>query len=422
MSTQSPEPRSGIAGKSVLVLAAALLSALVSYVFNPFFIAPRVGPEGIAVVGAFLYLFYALSFPQRPISLTITKYISHFNAQDEPGIVATVLVNSLRKLFLFGVPLSMLLAVCAAPIASYLNLESIWPVVAAIALGLVGLFFTAVLAVLQGLLRFQDYALCWVIDPTFRLIGGIVLIVMGWGVAGALLGYVIGYLVAIALALWLLRDLVFRKNKKAFNHLEMYAYSVPVCVFSAYVAFVMSADVLIAKHYFSDRDAGIFVAASTLAKIMFVVIMPLNGVAFAMMSDAVARGQEIKSLFFKTLGFALVGGLLVIGSYHLLSDAVIRYTYGLQFMEAAALLSLATLSFLPPAMTMVYAHYCLARQNSAFLYGVALGCFAHVGLFLLYHDSLRDLVLANLTGGLLEFALAVGIGSLAQFVATIAKR
>jgi O-antigen/teichoic acid export membrane protein len=395
--------------ESLLVIAASLAGAVVSYVFNPLFLAPLLGKEGIATVGAFLFLYFALSFPQRPAGITIAKYVAHHQAQGSPGQAATVIANSLKKLLQYGFFAGIAVSLFSRPLARYLNLDSVFPVLAAVILAYAGLIFTAVLSSLQGLLRFRAYALLWLLDPVFRLFFGAGLVLAGFRISGVFFGYIGGYLAATGVGLWCLRSLLRYPRKEPVNPREMYAYSLPACAYSAYMAFVMSADGLMAKHYFPAAEAGIYVAASTIAKMMFVVIIPLINVSFSFMSDAVARRESPDHFLAKTLRYAAAGSVLMTLLSFAAPSLLIRLTYGPEFTAAGAILPLTVLALIPPAFAFIYSHYCMARNAGLFVYGLALGSVIHVMLLLLLHGSLFQLVLASAGGGMAECVLCVAM-------------
>ena len=392
---------------SLLITAASLVGAATSYIFNPILIAPTLGPQGIARLGAYHYLYYALSFPQRPVSLTLIHYLSQYRAQDKPQQAEALVSQGFRLLAIYGLLTCLLLAMVSRPIALYLNLDSKDPVLAAIALAYVGLLFTALLADLQGLFRFPEYAAALLADPAVRLAAGTLFMSLGFAVRGAMAAYIVGYMVASIIAAWFLRHFFSRRGQELIDVRGMAAYSLPAFLYSAYLGFLTSADVLFAKHYFMDSAAGIYVAVASLVKVAFVVVLPLASVSFAYMSDAVSRTKSAVKILRRTLWLTSLGCLAMLGICFVFPSVLIRLTYGPQFTDAVALLPYAALAQIPGILTVIYCHYCLARRDSRFVRGLAWGVALHVGLLLLYHDTLRELIFTWGAGCLLQLVLVL---------------
>jgi len=396
-----------LARSSLLVVAASLIAGVVSYLFNPLLIAPRLGAEGIAILGAALSLYSAFTFPHRPIALTVIRYVSHYQAMDKPGSAANVIIRSFRKLLIFGTLALILLGFTSPALAHFLNLKSVWPVLGGLFLAYLGLFQTVAFFSLQGLLRFNPFAAAFMADPVARILTGLILLGVGLTVPAVLIAYMTGFVVSIGLGCWYLKDLLFYREKGAVDRTEIYRYGIPTFFFSLYTALVLSADGLMAKHYFSDFDAGIYFAAATLSKILLAVFLPLAFASFSHMSDAASRKTDARLLFRKTL-LMVLGLCIAFGSvFFLIPSLIIKLTYGSSFASAGPLLGISCLALIPVVITQIYSHYCLALKQYGFLYGLMGGVTIRLVLIMRYHQDWYQLIYASLAGGIAEIILAI---------------
>lgn|GEM_PF-6645324 len=396
-----------LAWSSLLVVAASLIAGIVSYLFNPLLIAPKLGAEGIAILGAALSLYSAFTFPHRPIALTVIRYISHYQALNKPGTAATVITRSFRKLLIYGTPALILLCLASPAFARFLNLKTVWPVLGGLFLAYMGLFQTVALFSLQGLLRFKPFAAAFMADPVARILTGLLLLGIGLTVPGVLIAYITGFIVSLALGCWYLKDLIFYKEKGIVDRTEIYRYGIPTFFFSLYTALVLSADGLMAKHYFTDFDAGIYFAAATLSKILLAVFLPLAFTSFSHMSDAASRKADPRILFWKTL--LMTTGLCAVFTsiFFMIPALIIKLTYGASFDAAIPLLGISCLALIPVVITQIYSHYCLALKRYGFLYGLLGGAVIRLALIITYHNDWYQLIYASLAGGIAEAILAI---------------
>lgn len=392
---------------SAFLFAAAFLSGAIGYFYNPVVIAPKLGAEGIAVLGTCISIYALLSFLHRPVALTITRYIAQYSAQNRPGAIATVITGSLRKILIHGGWFSLILFLFVPSASKFLNLNSPWPVAAAILLVYLGLFQTVVLSAFQGLGRFRQFSLILIADPVMRLVTGCILFLAGLKLTGALAGYFAGFIGSTLLGCWLLRGFLGSGSKEPVDALEMYKYSLPGLILSMHGSLALSVDVFIAKHYFSDFDAGIYIAASTLAKILLILINPVNLVSFSHMSDAASRKENPKHLLWKS--FLLTGGITLpfTGILFLFSHPIILLTYGNEFQNSVPLLGISGLAVIPLVLTALYTQYCMVIRNFAFLGGLVLGAVFRITFFILYHEDLHQVIFASLAGGIAELILSI---------------
>lgn len=397
---------------SFLVTAASLVAAAISYIYNPFLIAPILGPKNIAVLGTFLFLTYALSFPQQPVSMTLIRFISHYAALHKPNKIAALIRHTLRRFTLYSVIATGFLLMVAPYLRNFLNLKTLLPILGAILLAYFGLVRSIVWTSLQGQLQFGRYSTVTILDPVFRLLLGGCLVVFGKNVWGAMLGYVGGYLASTLCALWSLRQTLFLPSQEALEHKAMRSFSIPAWIYSAYLAFAWSVDGLMVKHYFSDIEAGYYVAAATLAKMMFIIVTPIANVTFSMICNAISRKENTSSTLLKSLALTTGACAIFVSGYYLLAERVLNFTYGEQFLTAASFLPALTLAYVPFAVIYIYSGYFLASGRAFFAYGLVAGALAELAFMVLFHNTLFQIILCVGVGGLIQ----IGLSSLASFL------
>jgi O-antigen/teichoic acid export membrane protein len=388
-----------------------MAAAVIGYLFNPFWAAPRLGPEGIAVLGTFLYLNFVFAFPQRPVDTGLVRTVAHHTATGQGGQLAALLNDAFKRLWRYGLAAGAALAVVSPVLTRFLKLDSPGPVLAAIALGLAGLVLTGFRAPILARLRVGQYSSVLLADVLTRLALGVALLAAGFHVWGAMLAYLGGTLAAVVLSFLFVRPLLAGPTERPTEDVARILVSVrPVFVYSFFVAVALGLDGIMAKHYFDEFNAGIYMAASTLAKMMFIVVSPIASVSFSGFCNAAARGQPITPLFLRSLMLTLaacVAAIIVSGFF---SSVIVRLTYGTAFADAAALLPYTCLAFVPLAFLLIIANYYFTFERSAFLWGLAVGAVLQIALMGWHHGTAYALVASYGGGVALQCALAVIFG------------
>ncbi|NOZ82826.1 MAG: oligosaccharide flippase family protein, partial [Euryarchaeota archaeon] len=140
--------------------------------------------------------------------------------------------------------------------------------------------------VLRGLQRFGALSLLLISSSAARFATGVPLVVMGAGVAGALAGVAFGQIVPVVAALLLLRGHLRSATESSFSFTSFYSYSLPVLIAMLCFSVPANLDVVLAKYFFSAREAGIYTSASVLGKISFFFPSAIYAVMFPMIADA----------------------------------------------------------------------------------------------------------------------------------------
>lgn len=393
---------------TLIVIGGLVVASAVGYIFNPLLIAPILGPKGVAVLGAFLYLFAMLTFPQTPLAIMMIRYTSDYNAAGNPGKVTALIRGMMKKVSAAGLIFALVLAFFSPAIARYLKLASPAPVLAAIALAYVQLIATVFQAPLQGLLRFNHFIGSMIADPVCRLLIGGLLLAIGLGAGGAMIGYLAGAGACLFAAWWFLRkDIRTEVPQGPVDFSECYAYALSACLYAAYLAFAQSIDGLMVKHYFPDQAAGIYIASASLAKLILIPIGPLSNVAFSFMSDSVSRKKDPASILKKTAALAAAFYLAELLLFCCAPRLIIRLTYGRDFLDAAAILPFSAVAMFPLCFIMIFAQLGLANKDNRFVIGLLAGGAIHFLLLVLVHHSLPALILAHTAGGAAELALCL---------------
>lgn len=395
--------------KSGIVIVGTVLGAGLSYLLNPLLIGPRLGTEGIALIGTFLSLSCIFSALHMPVSTIVVRFVSELFAHHKLAEAGALIVHLQKKIGLYGFLAVLLLLPATGPIMSYLRLDSRLPVLFALALAYVYLIERIFIASFQGLQRFHYQTFTMILDPAVRLAIGGSLVMLGLGATGVMTAYLAGHLAVLILSGFFLRDLLTQvKTTPVTLPADLWRFSLPAACYAFFAAFAVSMDNLFAKHFFQGHEAGIFIAAMTLARISSILIYPVSAVAYSLMSHAASQKKRTLPIFLQAAAALTACFALMAAAFFLIPGEIIRMTYGKAFTETVPLLGLAGLAFIPVGYTLLLANFNLAKKQFRFVYGLVAGIFVHAALLMTFHHSLTAFMKANIAGGaaLLLFSLA----------------
>lgn len=369
-------------------VAAALLFSL------HVIMARLLGPAQYADYGVVIALLLTFLVSATSIQLIITRFISYHHSRYQPEQITYLVRKSLKWSFAAGLALFLLTLLLAQPISEFLQLNNF---IAVVLLGFV-LWFTVMQPVFEGAFRgyeqFGELGRMRLIEAFLRLVFVTSFVLAGFAISGAVFGLGLGTFVALAFSYKHLYRL--QKRKAAVPNLaRIRRYAVPVILSMVSFSLLLNLDLILVRHYFSAAEAGVFAAASFLAKAPVFVSLVFVGVLFPRVTRMHAQGKNsvstlrsalvvITSVMFVTtlLSFFFADWLLLLifGSGYSLGPVLGFYVFGMSAL----------------AIGMVLVVYLLALQKDRVAFALPLFVFALVGLLSWFHASLTQVILVVL--------------------------
>ena len=379
-----------------VLLVASTIGNVLQYIFHAY-VSRVLGPAEYGVFTALLALYVIVSVPTGIAQTVVAQYVARLRALNESSQVSGLLISSLKYLSLAGVVVFGLVVAASTLIASFLNVPSELPVIAMASIFLVAGGSTAVAGALQGLQRFYALAANGFLGPLIRLIGGVVLIVFGWGAVGALGASTISAVLVVVLGLFFLRD-VLRGNGVPPN-LGLSAvswYTGVVLLGTLAFTILTNIDLIVVKHFFSPEEAGYYSAASVLGKIILFFPGTVSTVMFPKTAQRFALGQDASDIVRKSVLVTVGLCGLAAAMLDLFPSLAVHLLFGNQYDGSISLVS---------------------------LYGVTMGLYALVQLLMTFYISQEEARFIWLLGGvstILAIVLALYHVTLVQVILSLA--
>ncbi len=379
-----------------VMFIASLVSNFLNYVYQVY-MGRALGPEQYGVFGALFAIFYMLSVVSQTLSTAATSFVSKLIAEGRE--IGFFVLGAIRRVAIVGLILALLFLLASRSIASLLKISDAEPVVV-----LALIIFLAWVApinggVLRGLKRFFALGVLNVSNAFFKLATGVALVSLGYGVTGALAGVAAGTLVALLISFFLIAPYLRQSSScGSFNFSAFYSYSLPVMLAMFCFSVPANLDVVLAKSFFSAREAGLYTSASVLGKIIFFFPSAIYAVMFPMIAERHARGEDTGEVLKRSLAYtALLSGSLV--AIYFLFPSVVVLLFGSRYAEALPLVAPYGLAMLLFSLCVILLNYHLAIRNLRYTAIFAGFTFAEIFLLLLYHPSpiamVQVLLLAN---------------------------
>ncbi|MHB8293854.1 MAG: glycosyltransferase [Acidimicrobiales bacterium] len=398
--------RSKLAADGGLWLFGAMMAVnVVNFGFH-MIMSRLLGAAVYGALGSLLGLVLVLGVVTGALQVAVTQAVAEHGGR--PGSVEVR--RPLWRAGLAGLVGFAAFAGAAPAIDGFLHFSSAVPALwlgAFVSLGIVGLVLQGVLI---GELRFRAVAVAMLAGGAARLVSGLVLVAIGFGLDGAIAASAINAGVTCAILLWSLRYQLRPGRGLPVLGLRLRSTMASVVALGGFSVYT-SIDSILARHYLPPVLAGNYVAAATAARIA--LFLP-GAVAMIAFPRLVASTDAIEDRRLLTHALGLVGLLAGFAALVMLvvPGLVVTVLFGSTYVFAAHVLGILGVSAAGMALVSLLAYVHLARR-SVLASATWAGVVTATVLIAAFHGALSELAWSM---------LAVSIALLAVMLAPVMAR
>jgi O-antigen/teichoic acid export membrane protein len=361
-------------------------------------------PTDYGDLNTLVALFTVISVPAGTVQTTVTRFFSSFNAQNDYHRATELIWHFLLLMSVIALSLFLLTVLGGSFVSSFLQISS---------RGLVILFgatlvFAMIIPVpwggLQGLQKFGLLTLNLIINSGLKLASGVLFVLLGLGLWGAMSAITVSYVITTILALFLIRVILFKKRaatgqgvigKSSFpsNFSGVYYYSFSAGLVLLCFMVLTNMDLILVKHFFAPIEAGYYSIAQMVGKIILVLPIPIVTVMFPKLSSLGGEGKGIPSTLGKSLRIAVVlcGGSILFSL--LFPLPIVKVLSGKAYLECVPLIGMFSVNMTLFSLTFILLYYHLSTPRRAFLYPLVFFTLIQTGLIILFHDTLMQVLM-----------------------------
>ena len=376
--------------QNVVLFVGGLIAGIGGFVYHA--IAGRIlGPAVYSEV-ATLIAVYAVGTAGALIIVTVlARYTAMLSARADPG-VRSLMKRTTRLIAIPCLLLVLVSTLFARPIAYFEHLGSALPVLI-LAFSIALIWQVAIpRGILQGLQRFTPLSLNLSLELVIRTTVVFLLLKAGYAVSGAMLAVFLGLAVVFVLGIYSLRDHLLG-NEKRVQLRVMASFSLTAAVGIIGVQILYNQDVILAKHYLSSFDAGIYGGLNKIGTILYFLTLSVSQVLFPRVVEAVAKEQHPGRILLYSAGIlcALGAGALLV--FAAVPGLVVYVLFGPSFKAAIPLVFPVGVIGLALSLDNLLVQFFMAVHDRVFMPILALGVLTEGSLIFLFHARVGQVVL-----------------------------
>jgi O-antigen/teichoic acid export membrane protein len=378
------------------------------------------GPEIYAEFGALFALsFFLSSILIRTIRVFMAGIVSRLKGKNKLKSIPKFHSIVIGRIIFIGILTFLIFAALSGVISEFLHIESITLI---LMVGLVFIFSWLVpvnLGVMQGLQRFKNLAATNFVQAISKFVFGVALVLLGFGIYGAIGGLVVGPLIALVVSLFLIKDIIKlpigKTNPNKIITEDIRSESEDINIISFYVLIAITClmiptniDVILVKHFFTNQETALYAAASVFGKMVFFLPVGISTALYPKVIDAHIKNQDTKRILRRGMVYTgIPSGILVI--FLILFPRFFLGFYGEKYLDADSLLILYGPLMFFFALTAVLVYYNLAKNRYWFIYTFVALSMIEVGLVWMFHATLISILQIMLVMNIVIFISGMGI-------------
>jgi O-antigen/teichoic acid export membrane protein len=396
----------GVVRNNAIFFAGSVGAGVFGYVFH-FAIGRLLGPASYSIVASAVSAVYILTLPSLIVQLVAARFTSVAIARNDPNALAPLArLLTLVSLVVGGV-VAVAIWLGAGWFAGFLQLTDRRVIAVLTVSTLLGMLVATNRGLLQGLRRFAALSVNLMIDTSSRVVIGVVLVLAGLGPLGAVAAVIAGPAIAYLQSLAVVGRLPCRSPRKAIHVLAVARYAAPTAVAVIGVTYLFNIDVVLARHYLSASQAGIYAAGAVLARVVYFLGLTIAGVMFPEVATRHARDESHFHVVDLSLLFLAAVGILLAAVYALL-PGVVLLPYGSQFTPVRPYLGAFAAALTLLALANLLVNYFLSVNGARFIAPLLGAAVLETVLMTAFHrDVAQMLTMLLVTAAVLAVSLAI---------------
>jgi len=394
--------------QSIVLTAGIGITAVLSMVYSVY-VGRRLGVEQYADFTTAVALATLCCTALGPINGTVARFTAEYSTRGELGRVLTLSREVWRRVSRYGLLGWIVALPILYPLTRMMGFQSVLVALAAFGIIYLNLLLSVPRGVLRGLQRYGKYNTNIMLEAAARLAAGVALVESLRQAWAGIAAYVLALILVLVVSHWQLRSVWRGHQPERVDGGAIRRFTLPLFLFTATAAGFQNGDMLFAKYFLADAQAGLYGAASMLVRVLGVLAMPFNTLMLPLMAIKQTEGRAFVGPFLRVCAYFMLLASVPLAACVLWSDWILVRVYGQAFAGAAPLLAWLAGARLIGYLSDLTALACVSTHRFDILYVYLPGLAVQVLALCVWHQSPRVIVTVVFATQLLTAAAMLSV-------------
>jgi len=381
---------------SVIVLSGGIIANFLNFLFNLYM--GRTLP--VTDYGTLASIISLVTFPSlfvTAVNPVIIRFAGDYFVKGELALIKGLYLKFFKFLLTVGLVVFIFFTIFLNEIGNFFHITN--HIILIFAGFIIFFIFISVinLAFIQAKLAFGYQVLVNLISSTFKLVLGVIFILLGYSVIGAtgalVLSGIAGYLVGFIP----LRFLFLSKTKiPEIETKEIFRYGLPSVITLVGIVSFISSDIILVKHFLDPVQAGQYAGLSLIGRVIFYLTAPIGTVMFPVIVQKHAKGVNFSNTFKMAIVLALVPALCITIFYYLFPHfTILFFLKRPQYLAISPFLALFGLYITFYCILYLFANFYLSIKKTKIYLPILIGAVLQIILITIYHQNFLQIIMIS---------------------------
>jgi O-antigen/teichoic acid export membrane protein len=398
-----------LARSFLIMFSSTMVVNVISYIYN-LLVGRLLGPVDYGVFVSLLSLFMITSGISGTIQTVITRYAAILKYENSQRTIYRYFIKALKIFSIVGVFVLVLFFLLTPYIKRFLNIDLSMPVYV---VGVfVGISFITPIArgTLQGIQDYRALSLNMILDSFIRLALGILFIMLGFRVSGALGSQVISGLIAFGLSIFFISKLKkFDEGTYRIPRGAIYKYTFLTLYTVSCFLILTNLDVVLVKHFFDPHTAGIYSSAVTIGKIILYFPGAMAIVLFPKTSELQTMSKKSIRILARALIIVFALCVIINVIYFVAPELMVRIMFGRTFLESAPYIGYYGIAMIFYSLLNLAVLFLLSLNFYSLIPVLTITSLAELILISIFHGNLFEVIYILILVSFISFVLLIFI-------------
>ncbi len=374
-------------------------------------IAHQLSAVEFAAFNSLLSLFMLIVAPLGTLQPAIAKYSAEFHARNDINKVTVLISIFSKKVFILALTSCTIFYFVFSFIIPKLKIAPIGSSFILPAMLLFAWLMPVFLGGLQGLEFFKWLMVVSIIGGILKLILTIIFLKIGFGVTGALGGFLASLVIITAITIFpLKRFLNFGKIVcEGINFKEIVYYLLPVAIAMFCYVGLVNLDMILVKYFFSPEDAGLYSLAQVAGKIFLFIPGAISLVMFPRVSRLNVNNENTTATLKRSLIYGFLLCIIAVIIYNLFPAFILRILTGKAPLESIILSRIFGVSMTFFALLFILITYFLSLNDLRFIKYITIFTILQIAAIGLFHNNLMQIQVILSINAIVLFGIHLGL-------------
>lgn len=387
---------------SVIIIVGGVVANSVNFLFN-LFMARNLSVPDYGILSSMVSLITMFTIPASAITPTVVRFGATYFAKGQLDMVRGLYIKILKFTLVIGAAVLLGFLVFNQQIGGFFRIQDQFLIILAGIIVFFSLIGAANLALLQAKLLFMFISIMNTVSNLLKLLVGVGLVLLGYQVNGALLGFAAAYLTPYFISFIPFRFLFKRSIKSPpISSLELVKYGGPSALALFGLSSFITTDIILVKHFFDPHEAGLYSGLSLIGRVIYFLTAPIAMVMFPIIVQRHTREEDYSNIFKLALALVLIPSVSATLFYFIFPEFTINFFTKGDYQTAGKYLGLFGGFTTIYSLLSVFTNYYLSIKKTLIAIPILIAAIIQAGGIWLFHNSFFQVIMISLiTSGML---------------------